>query len=417
MSLIFLDYLDYKTSNSVIKESFKESFTNKLTKFKWDILSFPKATFLVAAPAIAKCKDTALLMKACESMWKNSRIKYVLSDEYNGNFNLYINKRLGKLEKNFTEKELNSHFEYQGYKSNHWSIIFNELLQSHQPTAPFVSRKKNCDTEFREQVKKDIITDNFAKHFSINTNLDIERSLVDIETLANNNNELFQRENIAKKFMQHLGRIDPVGLIEINSALDNSFATANASAALATISKQKISLDGGCLHIISQGIYVKNNLHLSELITRLTIEECDEISDSKPWKLFILALNNEISNLNIKKKDAAIILRSGFRPISRHMKQKYILSVIISFLMASILPSNDAGKIASSILTDLPSSLASSLCKSISRNLVDITLELIEYLNKYYCTSEQLYFRDYYGSLQYFYQKGVLIQHSQQLTK
>ncbi|AGF77044.1 hypothetical protein UWK_00461 [Desulfocapsa sulfexigens DSM 10523] len=408
MPLIFLDYLDYNIKGGATEKALKSIFQTKLHQFAWDILAFPEATFLVAAPAIAKCKDTAMLMKACESMWKSSRIKYVLSGEYDGNFNLYVANRLKKLENNFTDIELNSHFEHRGYISNHWSVIFNDFLQKYRQTTPFISREKDCDKEFREHVKNNIVTDTFAKQFPINTNLNIEKSLIDIEDQANNNSELFQRESIVNKFMEHLGYNDHIGLIEINSALDKSFAAANASAALATTPSNTNRLDGNSLSIISKNIYIKNHCTLFELICRLTIDDCNDLSRQKPWELFVDSLNEELKKLH--HADSIEEIAKSLKITRRYVHQKYILSVIISFFLSSVLPSGDAGKYASSILTDLPSNIASLFHKTVSKQLVNVCIELVEFVDRYYYTKKQNYFQDYNKSLQYFSRKGIFIQ-------
>lgn len=413
MSSIFLDYLDYKTTNQNRgKEDIKLLFSQKHQRLICDILAHPDSVFFVAAPSVAKCKETALLLISCSDLWRNSRIKYILSPNYSGNFNKYIEARLAKLERNFSENELENHFEYKGYTSNHWPIFFNEFLNNFNHVTPFVSREKDCDNEFRCQVKKDVVNDVYVSRFPINSNQDVDKIILSIEEMANDRTFLFQRESIVKKISE-LGELGWASKSEITFVLDQAFSSANASAVNAFPSHHFPGLDGNSLFLLSKKIFLNKNFPLSEFINRLSLDEAEELSRQKPWVDFISIVNQEIKKLQIilkhTKKEVIQKISKEISVANSHNRNTSFLSIIIALLLSYVFPlAGRHERLVSSACTNLSSYMSSNFVKFISDNLIVATVDLVSFLNKYYLL-RPLYFKDFHSGLIYYHQRNITI--------
>jgi len=246
---IYLDFLDFKTAAS---SQVNSDEILKDTRLRYEILAFYDSKFAVAAPAIAKCPDTAFLLTAYRELWQRGRLLYVLSPKYNGDFNTYVYERKNKLEAALPEERLLAHFEYIGYTSRHWKLFFDNLDTN---TSRYcLNRQQDADRQFRSTVRHQFTKDDrFLRDFYETAFVSVDQVSRVVEDMSNDSSTLFQREVIIEQIYDYV-RLNQLTEAIIKKALDSNFALANAQA---------------CSALLPGGIDLINGKRLEYFLTRV----------------------------------------------------------------------------------------------------------------------------------------------------
>ncbi len=371
MDRIFLDYLDYNTFDT---RSSKERFYYNYENLAGDILCFPEATLFVAAPAIAKCRDTAMLLTLTNRLWNRSRIKYVLSPNYKGDFGKYVEQRKEKLAKSFAAKDLNKHFEYTGYISDYWPAFFNDYLVEYSGINPHESRQSDCDYEFREIVKSRMANDDFADTLNRNGFYHPEGLIQALENIANDKQSLFQREAIVDSLMIN-GTSHIIGDI-LHNSMDDAFSYANAAAAGALTPNESNGLNNSRLRYIASSISINGKRTLWDVIRNISLDDAVILSEQIEWKGFLKAINTKISQLSTVTQNDKEMLKLVCNQLP-HARKSFLINigtVLIAYSLAGVYSIFGVmERIISSIFTNLPSGFMSFSQSMMGNDIVDAT--------------------------------------------
>jgi hypothetical protein len=267
---IYLDYLDFFTGD---KRSNAQRLQEKSQRLKLDILASPNAIYLVAAPAIAKCPDTAYLLLQFHSLWASHRLRYVLDRKYQGDFKRYTQQRLELLQSTFDEQALANHFEYIGYTGAHADVFFNHFLTTtNKDTPPFFSRVSSADTAFRGTASVAISNASLLRYLKENGTNDPEQLARLVESKATSSSELFQRESIVRDIQASL-KLNEKAMLISRDQFDKAFSRANAIAVGSTLPADIGGLSGTVLGTISRLIHISSRESLYGVLTTLSASQ------------------------------------------------------------------------------------------------------------------------------------------------
>jgi hypothetical protein len=351
---IFLDYLDFQTRN---ERSLRAQYSQKDLSLKFDILAFPNAQFFVAAPALAKCHDTAFLLGHYDHLWSTNRLKYVLDPRYHGSFSLYVEDRIRKLQSTFFGKELDSHFEYIGYSSPHWKAFFDGYISNHLGIRnPDERQTRSGDACFRDETSIALINDDFFEYLYSNTPANPTRILRVVEDKLSNKNDLFQREAIVRD-IQSTEPIDSKTEAILHHELDNSFSRANAIAVSCLRPCDVLGINGKRLAILAKHLWITPRKNLFEFVRILPHSQVVELSQQIEWRRLISLLNLEIRNKYLDAKGNLHLLNKRLITMlpSRYFGWlQEISTMIIAFFLSPLWGSGAASMYISSIFTNAP---------------------------------------------------------------
>ncbi|MBC7951615.1 MAG: hypothetical protein H7Z12_07295 [Rhodospirillaceae bacterium] len=280
-SPIYLHYLDY-----FAKDVRKNSDGYKAGRFRFDILAYPAAHFLIAAPAIAKCRFTAATMLLCDSLWKDGRISYVLSPEYGGDVGKYMASRKRKLEAAFHEEALLSHYEWSGYTSGRFEAF--DTFTAGYGDARRHDRVHDADEVFRR------ITGEFAEDFLpdiLGTPAGIAAETAEaLQDLCGDRSRLFQRETALETISGHVPDAASVRLAGIH--FDYQFARANAISAGASLPREADEVDGVILARLTSEMRVSMARTFPEAMMQMPWEGLLSFARTEEWRCFFGVLSN-----------------------------------------------------------------------------------------------------------------------------
>lgn len=303
---VFLHYLDFY---GAAKDSWKNRFPYKRGRFKFDLLAYPEGRFLVAAPAIAKCPSTARLMSQCDTLWRNGRIAYVLSPEYEGDMGRYMRSRIARLETAFSPEALSAHFEYCGYTKGKW----HEFALAVQPKRGInhIDRIADCDDVFRKIVGQ-FAENNLADVMAAPTEVVSEIAWA-LQDLSEDTSRLFQRE-IALETIASRTR-DRTAVRLASGHLDRLFGRANAICAAANLPLERGEMDGTVLFHVTQDLRVSLFKCFPDVIAQCPPEAVIALSATDEWRAFAAALDDAFqwthSDLLVCRNEAIKQLRAS----------------------------------------------------------------------------------------------------------
>ncbi len=376
---IFLDYLDFQT---VDERSLRARYAQKDLKLKFDILAFPNAQFFVAAPAIAKCHDTAFLLGHYDQLWSTNRLNYVLDPHYHGNFALYVEDRIRKLQSTFFGKDLDSHFEYIGYSSQHWKAFFCGYIASHLGAKyPYESRTKSGDSCFRDDARTALVNDDFFQFLSSNTSANPKRILRIVEDKSYSKDELFQREAIVRD-IHETEAINSKAVAILHHELDNSFSRANAIAVSSLRPRDVFGINGDRLAILAKCFWITPRRNLFEYVQLLPHSQVAELSQQYEWRHLISLLNFEIQNKYYDVKGNLHLLNKRLISMlpSRYFSWlQEISTMIIALLLSPLWSSGAASRYVGSIFTNAPTWMLRHLS---FLTIPQVTLAAMDAINK-----------------------------------
>ncbi|NKB36405.1 MAG: hypothetical protein GKR93_04445 [Gammaproteobacteria bacterium] len=348
---------------------------------KFDLLAFPDAKFFVAAPAIAKCHETAYLLSKYNLLWEISRLRYVLDPKYSGSFSSYVDDRINILLNTLPEEELTSHFEYAGYTSPHSAVFFEEYLPSSTDSIlPVESRVKSGDTSFREDVRLNMTNEKFFEYLSKNTTSSAKSIIQKIDGKALNRNELFQREAIVTD-IRETEKVTPNVIAILHHELDRSFSRANASAVDSLLSSEVIGVNGFRLEIISRHIWVETRRSLFRFVEKLSPNQIVMLSQQLEWIQFIKILDEEIRTIFYEIDSNQILLKKHLIP---KLPSRYfgwfqeIASMIIAFIISPVFGKGEVARYLAAIFTNVPQWVLCSLSMLTNTQLTEVILDVVE---------------------------------------
>ena len=144
---IYIDYLDHTVSRKFDAESAAE-------RLRFDLLLFSEDVLCISVPACVKLGATTQILMNLTPFWENGKIRLILDRKHKGNPWNYFNNRKRVLEKGFTEEQLEKHFEYIAYNSEHTSMFYNlflgDIMQSRNEL--YIGKAFDTDEQFRHSV-------------------------------------------------------------------------------------------------------------------------------------------------------------------------------------------------------------------------------------------------------------------------
>ncbi|MBF0327348.1 MAG: hypothetical protein HQL42_20145 [Alphaproteobacteria bacterium] len=329
-SPIYLHYLDY-----FAKDVRKNSDAYKARRFRFDILAYPDAHFLIAAPAIAKCRFTTATMLLCDSLWKDCRISYVLSPEYGGDVGKYMVSRKRKLEAAFHEEALLSHYEWSGYTSGRFEAF--DTFTAGYGNARRHDRVHDADQVFRR------ITGEFAEDFLpdiLETPTGIAADTAQaLQDLCGDKSRLFQREIALETISSHIPDAASVRLAGIH--LDYQFARANAVSAGASLPREADEVDGVILAQLTSEMRVTIARTFPQAMMGLPWEGLISFARTEEWRGFFEALSNAyvwtMAELSLSQGEAIERIRKMasklyFARLATHMIAGAIVKKALGFV-------------------------------------------------------------------------------------
>ncbi len=383
---IFLDFLDFQTTQ------YKQlNYEQKHIRLKYELLAFPRRKFLLAAPAIAKCQDTAFLATLYAPLWDNRRFKFVLSPEYEGSFTNYVDNRLRKLHSIFPDYQLPNNFEYVGYTSPHWHIFFEEFLSDNLGVSDACQYRKNdCDTLFRDNVFKDMQdnTDTINYIFRSHSAKETERICEIVSTRCKDQSSLFQRDSVMRSIKEEI-ILNKISENSIDLLLDLNFAKSNAEAVDAITPSAYDGINGDRLSYLSRYIPCRFGKTLFDIINMLAPNNVLKLSQQSEWEDFIDSLNNVYRSLLLRNRNHHSYT---IQLTKRHLPSyygpavlRYISIVGITYFLASLFgvaPAN-IDRLLGSIFHNLPSYTYKSLASAFSEELMRTTNSMRDKVHLY----------------------------------
>lgn len=375
---IFLDYLDHQTG---AERSLCVRFAKKDLNLKFDVLAFPNAQFFVAAPAIAKCHDSAFLLGQYDVLWATNRLKYVLDPRYNGCFSSYVENRVRKLQSKFHTDTLTTHFEHVGYMSPHWHAFFNGYLRNKVGiTSPHEPRIKSGDACFREETRSALLNDDFSAYLFSNTSANTNHILRVVDEKSSDECDLFQREALVRD-IQMENAIEPKVVAILCHELNNSFSRANAIAVDCIRPHDVFGVNGRRLSLLARHIWVTPRMNLFDLVSHLSHSQVVELSQQSEWRCLISLINNEIQNKYLEAKANHYLIN---RHVISMLPSRYfgwlqeVATMIIAFILSPFWGSGAASRYVGSIFTNTPSLMLRNLTFLANKPLTTAVLNLIE---------------------------------------
>lgn len=353
-SSVFLDFLDYSTSDHRI---LSRRMKNRDRLLRYAILASPESTYYFATPAAAKCDDSVYLLSHYEDFWRHGRLRYVLDAKHTGSPRSYFNSRLAKLESALDEIELRKHFEYQGYKSNTWSIFFEQYLpKTLRGLSVHADKTLDGDVAFRSAAQRLMVSDGFASTLRDNGLSAAENTIQRIDEMARDTSQLFQRDHIASTLMAEQRICNFQQLDILNAMLDRAFSISNIESS--GISSKAPLLDGRTLSYVSRHIYLKQGT-LSQAIESMSPETVTELSYQSEWRLFIQSLTHELSHMDliIKSQEHRLIPEiQHLLPGKYYSVLQAICSMIVAYTISPVFESGSATRTRalSAVFTDSP---------------------------------------------------------------
>lgn len=370
MNQVYLDFLDHSTSD---RRSLNKRYSAREIRLRYEFLAAPESTFIVAAPAIAKCDDTAYLLSQYPEFWKTGRINYVLDSKYSGSSATYFNSRMSKLESSLDEKVLFNHFEYKGYLSETRSIFFDSYLPTVLGSSKgYVNRIKDGDEAFRSASRAVVLSDVFEQELALNGALSSSLALQKFEQTVNDRSSLFQREKIISQLKTE-GLLESEKLIDLfQMKLDQSFDISNADSAGVLKLKDLPQINGNTLKIIAKHVYIGRRT-LAEIIEIMAPITIVELSYQTEWRVFIKMLFEELKNkdlfLTIHNHIIIPKIKNLF-PSQNFSILQTLGTIVTAWSISPIFPSGELGRILEAIFTDAPAWVMGLLNKSANKELL-----------------------------------------------
>ena len=379
---ILLDYFDHQL--------FSSSSTHSLhLQFKFDLLAFFDRNLLVAAPALAKNQDALYISILYSMLWETGRMKYVLSPQYNGNFDKYTFERLKKLEKSLPEKQLLQNFEFEGYTAQYWKVFFDGLLKEHLNLEhPFQTRMHDADTLFREYTKYHFIDNNdvmdliYSEHSIDN----VDGIVCNIANKCDDQSNLFQREVV----LSDLNNEFNLGIITnnfIEKSLDLKFAEANAKAVNAITTSSFSGLNGKKLLYICNSIPVSRKQSVKDIVQELSPITIIKLSTQTEWQDLVIALNYLYVEL-LKGADnnpwIALVRARNKIPKWNTSFNIELVAISIAYVLGSLCGALPPvlERIVNSMLTGVPSKLLNKAELSKDNTLNNVLKSVVKMRNK-----------------------------------
>ena len=293
---VFLAYLDHHVSGANQAKS-------RLLKF--DMLAFPDAKLMAAAPAIAKSNTTLTL--AALDLWNGApRINWVLPTQARKSFASYQKNRLELLSRRMEEDELHSSREFVGYSSSRWRVFFEDLMR--MPDEVIRDRVEDADHCFRECLASSITCESCVGWFVLHEpNWEaVQKILLDA---ALDRRTLFQREALLSDVRSAAGFAGTAGYV--SSLLDAAFDAANARASH-SVGSWALAFNGEKLYALGNG-FAFGGANLSTALCSLPMESIKRISETREWRDFVAELRASHGLLMSEMK--------GDRELSRNVRK------------------------------------------------------------------------------------------------
>lgn len=284
---IYIDYLDHTVSGTF-------DIDKATDRLRFDLLLFSEETLCMSVPACVKLDTTAKILMKLKPFWDNGKIRLILDRKHRNNPWNYFNNRKKVLERGFPENQLENHFEYLAYNSNHTQFFYNvfikEIVQSKYDL--YIRKIFDTDDTFRRSVITQVnnnCSDICAK-LPVNEAIHLGKIFNDLILIAEDRRSLFQRSAVEQKLQEECGAM-PYEIKIISRILDRGFAYANGiSSYAAPISLISNRLTGSTfLNILKAA-----DIELYKLIHGLDWIAIYRLSINDTWLDFIDHLNKLI---------------------------------------------------------------------------------------------------------------------------
>lgn len=220
---IYIDYLDHTVSGTF-------DFDKATDRLRFDLLLFSEETLCMSVPACVKLDTTAKILMKLKPFWDNGKIRLILDRKHRNNPWNYFNNRKKILERGFSEEQLENHFEYLAYNSNHTQFFYNvfikEIIQSKYDL--YIRKIFDTDETFRQSVITQVNNDCniICAKFPVNDAIHLGKIFNDLILIAEDRRSLFQRSAVEQKLQEECGAL-PYEIKIISRILDRGFAYAN----------------------------------------------------------------------------------------------------------------------------------------------------------------------------------------------
>lgn len=373
---LFLDFLDFATADS---RPLWHRYEERDLRLRYELLASPESDFVVAAPAIAKCDETAFLLAQYPELWATGRLVFALDAKHSGSAESYFRSRMSKLESAIDEHDLASHFEYRGYSAEGWRVFFGPYMDSVAGKGRGSSKKvADGDAAFRSSVRRLLLDDGLEEYLAANGAPSAARLLAAIDSMVDDAGALFQREQVVARLQQEsllpLGKLTDI----LHMQLDVAFADANAESAGCSLASEDSRVDGRLLRRIAPHVFVGRE-SLAAVIERIKPITVLELSRQSEWRIFLSCLEREInlkvSELGVRRRVLLPALR-GALPGRRYGVLQSIGAMIVAYLVSPMLGTGAVSRLLGAVFTDLPSWVMAGLNRFANRELTTSIIEL-----------------------------------------
>ncbi len=381
MQSVFLDFLDHSTADH---RALANRLADRDRRFRYSILAAPKATFYFATPAVAKCDDTTHLLAQYGELWRHGRIRYVLDAKHLGAPRKYFLSRLSKLESALDDCDLANHFEYSGYKSNGWSVLFEQYLPSVlEGRTVHAEKVLDGDLAFRSTASKLLGSDTFIETLRDNGSWSGESIALRIELMAKDTDQLFQRDHISSVLLEEKLLAGSRELAILHNSLDRAFAISNKETTGLPMSPLTVdAVDAGALRNVARNIKFGSGT-LADALEQMSPLTVIELSYQSEWRIFIKCLAEELAQTGAFIQSQAHRLPPKLRrqlPSSHFSTLQRIGAMIVAYLIAPIFEGWSASRALSALFTDAPAwsmaGLNSLLNRELTNHIVSVTQKI-----------------------------------------
>lgn len=220
---IYIDYLDHTVSGAF-------DIDRATDRLRFDLLLFSEETLCMSVPACVKLDTTTEILMKLKPFWDNGKIRLILDRKHRNNPWNYFNNRKKVLERGFPEEQLENHFEYLAYNSNHTQFFYNvfikEIVQSRCDL--YIRKIFDTDETFRQSVITQVNNNcnNICATLPVNYAIHLGKIFNDLILIAEDRRSLFQRSAVEQKLQEECGAF-PYEIKIISKILDRGFAYAN----------------------------------------------------------------------------------------------------------------------------------------------------------------------------------------------
>lgn len=220
---IYIDYLDHTVSGAF-------NIDRATDRLRFDLLLFSEETLCMSVPACVKLDSTTEILMKLKPFWDNGKIRLILDRKHRNNPWNYFNNRKKVLERGFPEEQLENHFEYLAYNSNHTQFFYNvfikEIVQSRCDL--YIRKIFDTDETFRQSVITQVNNNcnNICATLPVNNAIHLGKIFNDLILIAEDRRSLFQRSAVEQKLQEECGAF-PYEIKIVSKILDRGFAYAN----------------------------------------------------------------------------------------------------------------------------------------------------------------------------------------------